>query len=222
VLADIFEKDREFVKPGANATVRYRGREFPARMKDVLPQFDPQSRTLKTRFELDNPGYILRPDMFVDVDLHVEMPAALTVPADAVIDSGKQKTVFVEHGDGNFEPRLIETGWRLADRVEITKGLKSGERVIVAGNFLIDSESRMKLTAVDKAPVAEKAATQKDPVCGMEIDPEAPHAITVQHRGKTWHFCSEGCKKSFEANPDKYAPQNEESAQDAREVRGPA
>ena len=221
VLADIFEKDRNFVKPGAMATVRYRGREFPARMKDVLPQFDPQSRTLKTRFELDNPGYILRPDMFVDVDLHVEMPAALTVPADAVIDSGKQKTVFVEHGDGNFEPRLIETGWRLADRIEITKGLKSGERVIVAGNFLIDSESRMKLTAVGSAPVTEKAAAQRDPVCGMEIDPVAPHAITVQRGGKTWYLCSERCKKTFEANPDKYTPKKV-SAQGTRGARGPA
>ncbi len=69
VMTDIFEKDREFVKPGAMATVRYQGREFQARLSDALPQLDPQTRTLKTRFELDNPGNVLLPDMFVDVEL---------------------------------------------------------------------------------------------------------------------------------------------------------
>jgi len=89
VMTDIFEKDREFLRPGALATVHYRGGELPAPMSDALPQFDPQSRTLKTRFELDNPGDLLRPDMFVDVEVHVDTPAAVTVPADAVIDSGR-------------------------------------------------------------------------------------------------------------------------------------
>jgi membrane fusion protein, copper/silver efflux system len=221
VLTDIFEKDRDFVKPGAVATVRYRGHEFPARLSDVLPQFDPQSRTLKTRFEVDNPGFVLRPDMFVDVEVHVDTPSAVTVPADAVIDSGRRKTVYVEHGSGEFGPRQVETGWRFADRVEIIRGLEPGERIVVGSNFLIDSESRMKLTAVDSPPVAEKAETQKDPVCGMEVDPDSPHAITAQYRGKTWHFCSEGCKRTFQANPDKYAPKKE-SAQDARGALGPA
>ena len=221
VMTDIFEKDREFLKPGARATVRYQGREFQARMSDALPQFDPQSRTLKTRFELDNPGYILRPDMFVNVEVHVEMPAAVTVPADAVIDSGRQKTVFVERGEGMFETRVVETGWRLADSVEITKGLNPGERVVVAGNFLIDSESRMKLTFVASAPATEKTVLQTDPICCMKVDPKNPHAITVQHGGKTWYFCSEGCKKTFEANPERYAPKKV-SAQDDHGERGPA
>ena len=109
-----------------------------------MPQLDSESRTLKTRFELDNPGYIFRPNMFVDVEVQVKMPAAVVVPADAVIDSGRGKTVFVERSSGVFEPVLVETGWRLGDRVEITKGLDPGERIVVSGNFLIDSESRMK------------------------------------------------------------------------------
>lgn len=223
VMTDIFEKDREFVRPGALANVHYRGRELPARMSAVLPQFDPQSRTLKTRFELDNPGYVLRPDMFVDVEIHVDMPAAVTVPADAVIDSGRQKTVFVERGDRMFEPRQVETGWRLADRVEVTNGLKPGERIVVAGNFLIDSESRMKLAAVAVPAMAgdRPAAQEKDPVCRMTVDPKSPKAITTQHNGKTWYFCSDECKKTFEANPEKYAPKKL-SAQDANGVRGPA
>jgi membrane fusion protein, copper/silver efflux system len=99
------------------------------------------------RLELDNPGYALRPDMFVDVEFPVTLPAALAVPADAVLDSGRKKTVFVDRGNGFFEPRQVETGWRIGDRIEITKGLMAGERIVVSGTFLIDSESRMKAAA---------------------------------------------------------------------------
>ena len=78
------------------------------------------------RLEVDNPDYALRPDMFVDVEFPVTLPAALTVPADAVLDSGLKKTVFVDRGNGFFEPRQVETGWRTGDRIEITKGLMAG------------------------------------------------------------------------------------------------
>ena len=71
-------------------------------------------------------------------------PATLVVPADAIVDSGLRKTVFVDRGDGHFEPRLVETGWRMGDDVEVTKGLMPGERIVISGTFFIDSESRMK------------------------------------------------------------------------------
>jgi len=147
VMADLFEKDGELVTPGATAIIRYRDREFPARMSRALPQFDSQSRTLKTRFELDNPGFVLRPDMFVDIGIQVTMPPAITVAADAILDSGRQQTVFVDKGDGYFEPRLVKTGWHLGDRVQVREGLEPGERIVTSGNFLLDSESRMKLAA---------------------------------------------------------------------------
>jgi membrane fusion protein, copper/silver efflux system len=144
VMADIFEKDREFLTPGSMAMVRYRGREIPARMSGALPQFDAQSRTLKTRFDLDNPGFVLRPEMFVDVEVQVSMPAAITVPADAVIDSGLRKTVYLDHGGGFFEARQVKAGWRLGGRVEIIGGLAPGDEIVVSGNFLLDSESRLQ------------------------------------------------------------------------------
>ena len=147
VMTDIFEKDRQFLKPGAKATILYQGRRLQARMSDALPQFDPQSRTLKTRFELDNPGHVLQPDMFVDVEFEAAVPPAVTVPAEAVLDSGLRKTVFVDRGNGYFEPRRVETGWRAGDRVQILEGLMAGERVVISGNFLLDSESRMKSAA---------------------------------------------------------------------------
>jgi membrane fusion protein, copper/silver efflux system len=207
-MSDIFEKDRQFVKPGATATIRYQGREFQAHMSDALPQLDPQTRTLKTRFELDNPGGALLPDAFVDVELRLDTPAAITIPAEAMIDSGLRKTVYVEKGNGTFEPRLVQTGWRMGERVQITAGLEPGERIVVSSNFLIDSESRMKMPAAESHAMTEKHenhGTVKDLICGMDIDPASPHTLKMQHGGKTYYFCSDLCRKSFETNPGQYA-----------------
>jgi Cu(I)/Ag(I) efflux system membrane fusion protein len=105
--------------------------------------------------------------MFVDVDFHISLPPALTVPADAVLDSGRRKIVFVALEGGYFEPREVVTGWRFDDRVEIVKGLAAGEEIVVSGNFLIDSESRMKLATVglmaDPEKEQESSDTEKSP-----------------------------------------------------------
>jgi hypothetical protein len=85
--------------------------------------------------------------MFVNVELPVAFSRALVVPTDAVLDSGLKKTVFVEHGKGVFSPRTVETGRRLDDRVEIVKGLEAGEKIVVSGNFLVNSESRLQEAA---------------------------------------------------------------------------
>ena len=68
----------------------------------------------------------------------------MTVPSEAVLDTGTRKTVFVDHGDGYLDSRQVEIGERMGDRVEILKGLKPGERIVTSGNFLIDSESQLK------------------------------------------------------------------------------
>ena len=107
-----------------------------------------------------------------DVEFPVDLPATLVVPADAIVDSGLRKTVFVDRGNGHFEPRLVETGWRIGDDVEVTKGLSPGERIVISGTFFIDSESRMKATAPRCAPPARRRRCV-DPVCGMHVDPSA-------------------------------------------------
>jgi YHS domain-containing protein len=165
-------------------------------MSDALPQFDAESRTLKTRFELDNPGHLLQADMFVDVEIAVAMPPAVTVPADAVFDSGVRKTVFVDRGQGNFEARRVETGWRVGDRVEIVKGLMEGERIVAAATFLLDSESRMKA-----ASQGGLGSPTEDPICGMAVDEARAAAAgrTVEHGGRTYSFCSDECKRKFQA-----------------------
>jgi membrane fusion protein, copper/silver efflux system len=204
ILADLFENEAKYVKPGALVKVTLPGRQevFHAKVTNVLPQFDPSTRTLKVRLEADNPGYVLRPDMFVDVDLPVTFPPAVTVPADAVLDAGIRKTVFVDLGNGLFEPREVETGWRFANRVEIVKGLEPGERIVVSGNFLIDSESRMELAAAGMSGTLEK-----DPVCGavVSVKKALKEGKASVHQGKTYYFSSSECKEKFDRDPDRYA-----------------
>lgn len=146
ILADAFESDADQIRPGTSARVvhPHQRLSLEARVSRVPPLFDAASRSLKVRLEADNPGYALRPDMFVDVELPIDLPETLVAPADAVLDSGARKTVFVDRGEGIFEPRRVETGWRFGDLVEITSGLEPGERIVVSGNFFVDSESRMK------------------------------------------------------------------------------
>ena len=146
ILADVFENEASFFRPGVEAAVRLPGRDKPLRavMSRVLPVFDSVTRTLKVRLEADNPGYALRPGMFADVELTLRLEAAVTVPAEAVLQSGRRAVVFVERSDGIFEPRAIEPGWRLGGRVEIVAGLEAGERIALDGTFLLDSESRLR------------------------------------------------------------------------------
>ena len=116
ILADLFEDEAQYIKPGekVRVTYPYQKKTFEATVSEVLPIFDPVSRTLKVRLETENPGYMLRPDMFVDVDFPVKLPPSINVPVEAVLDSGLTQTVFVDQGDGFFEPRKVETGWRWA------------------------------------------------------------------------------------------------------------
>jgi RND family efflux transporter MFP subunit len=149
VLAEVFGKDAEAFRPGAKARVTLpdTGESFQATVSDVLPEVDPTTRVLKPRLIVDNPAFKLRPEMFVNVELPVSMPAGLSVPADAVVNSGLSKRVFVETSAGHFEARSVETGWRINDRVQILKGVREGETVVASGTFLVDSESRLQVAA---------------------------------------------------------------------------
>jgi Cu(I)/Ag(I) efflux system membrane fusion protein len=123
------------------------GRVFNARIDFIQPQVDPMTRTLKVRLNMDNPGVMLKPDMYADVDFLVNIPSKLTVPADAVLNAGDRQTVFIDRGNGYLEPRQVKTGEREGDRIQILSGLSGGERVVTSGNFLVDSESQMKAAA---------------------------------------------------------------------------
>jgi RND family efflux transporter MFP subunit len=147
VVADVFENDAPNVRVGQSVVVGLpseNGKGFMARVSYIQPQIDPATRTLKVRIEAANPAMQLKPDMFVDVEFQSASQRKLTVPAEAVLDAGQRKTVFVDQGNGNLEPRQVEIGERTGNRIEILKGLKAGERIVTSGNFLIDAESQLK------------------------------------------------------------------------------
>jgi Cu(I)/Ag(I) efflux system membrane fusion protein len=172
ILADVFENEAQYLRPGLQVRVTLPGqnRSVQGRVSDVLPQFDTAARTFKARIEVENPGYVLRPDMFVDVQLPVAFPRSIVVPAGALLDSGQKKTVFIERGEGLFSPRVVETGRRFDDRVEIVKGLEAGERIVVSGNFLISSESRLQEAGEQYAPAADPQPQRQDGNKGAEND----------------------------------------------------
>jgi len=139
--------------------------------------------------------------MFVDVELPLSLAEAIVVPAEAVLDAGLRQTVFVDRGNGYFEPRNVHIGSHVGDQVQVVQGLTAGERIVTSGTFLLDSESRMKLAA---AGVQGMPLT--DPVCGMTVDEGKAKAAkrVSEYQGKVYGFCSDGCKKRFDADPAKY------------------
>lgn len=147
ILADVFETDLSKIQMGRAATVTLpyeNGRTLTAKVSYIQPQLDPQTRTAKIRLEAANPGGKLKPDMFVQVEFQVSVPGRMAVPADAVLNTGLRKTVFVDRGNGDLEPRQVEIGQRFGDRIQIVNGLRAGERVVSSGAFLIDSEAQLK------------------------------------------------------------------------------
>lgn len=149
IVAELLANQVQYFRPGTVARVTLPGgrKVASARVSDVLPQVDPITRGIKLRLEADNPGLALRPEMFVDVAMPLQTPSALTIPEDAVLDSGLKRRVFVDQGNGFFESREVETGWHCNGRVQIVKGLREGESVVAPGAFLVDSESPLRTDA---------------------------------------------------------------------------
>ena len=154
IMADVFEADMAKIQQGQSAFVtlpNVAARGFTARVDNIQPQVDPTTRTLKVRLDAPNPDMRLKPDMFVNVEFRIGGPARVTVPTEAVVNTGTRQTVFVDHGDGLFEPRAVQIGDRIGDRIQVLSGLKAGERVVASGTFLIDSEAQLKNAVVTSA-----------------------------------------------------------------------
>ncbi len=148
VEADLYEREMASMRVGRTATVTldaYPGERFTGRVSYVYPYVDEQSRTARVRLELANRGGRLKPGMYANVE--VASPArgpSLTVPSDAVVDSGRAQFVFLSLGDGYFEPRRVQAGRRVDGVVEILEGLSAGDRVASGATFFIDSESQLR------------------------------------------------------------------------------
>ena len=147
-VIDLAERDLGVVSVGQPVIVRarsYPGREFAGKVSVIYPQLNKDTRTARIRIELSNPDFALLPDMFVDAEIDTGNPeAVLAVPESAVLDTGSRQAVFVDKGEGRFEPRDVKIGHRGGGYVEIREGVAEGEPVVVAANFLIDAESNLK------------------------------------------------------------------------------
>jgi Cu(I)/Ag(I) efflux system membrane fusion protein len=145
IYASVFESDLPWVSPGMAAEVELPGGEKRSiQVESIAPALDPATRTANLRLRLNDSPASLRPGMFLPVRLRSETEAKLVIPAEALIDTGAESLVFVETAPGNYEPRRVQVGRRGSGEVEILGGLSEGERIVSSGNFLIDSESRLR------------------------------------------------------------------------------
>ncbi|GJL58840.1 MAG: hypothetical protein NPIRA03_16970 [Nitrospirales bacterium] len=147
VLADLYEYEIQDVELGQEATITlpyFSGEVFEGKVTYIYPVLEPKTRTVKVRYELPNPKWKLKPQMFANVEMKIPLGERLVVPNTAVLDSGTEQLVFVDTGEGMFDPRPVKTGIRTRDWYEIIEGLEPDEQVVTYGNFLIDSESSLK------------------------------------------------------------------------------
>ena len=148
VVADVNEQDIGKVATGRRAQVRinaYPDKRFEGVVTYVYPTLKQETRTVSVRLELANPGALLKPGMYAQVELASGATAkVVAVPVSAVIDSGVRRVVIVQTGEGRFEPRAVELGDRSEEWVEVRSGVKEGESVVVTANFLIDAESNLR------------------------------------------------------------------------------
>jgi Cu(I)/Ag(I) efflux system membrane fusion protein/cobalt-zinc-cadmium efflux system membrane fusion protein len=148
VEADIYEQDLPLIAVGQPAAVTldaYPGEQFRGRAAYIYPFVEERTRTVRVRFEFANARSRLKPGMFANVTLQAPAGSGLTVPANALLDSGTLQRVFVAKGGGYFDPRPVRVGRRLGgDRVEILEGLNEGEQVAMGAAFFLDSESQLR------------------------------------------------------------------------------
>jgi Cu(I)/Ag(I) efflux system membrane fusion protein len=147
VEIDVFENEVPYIRVGQSVEIRSameHGAAFTGRINFIYPFHDPKSHTVKARVEMPNPTFKLKPDMFVNAIIRVPLVKGIILPTTAVIDTGKRQVVWVETSTGMFEPRDVQVGERIEDKVQILSGIKTGDKVAVSGGYLIDSESQLK------------------------------------------------------------------------------
>lgn len=147
VIADVPEYDAASVWKGASARVRVRtlpGKVFEGVINLIYPEVQTQTRTTKVRIELPNPDGLLLANMYAEVEIESgAVDPVVAVPNSAIVDTGDRQVVFVDKGEGRFEPRDVSLGIRGEDKTEVTKGIDVGDRVVVSANFLLDAESNL-------------------------------------------------------------------------------
>jgi multidrug efflux pump subunit AcrA (membrane-fusion protein) len=165
VQADVYEQDLPYIKLGQEATVTLSylsDREFRGRVTYIYPNVDEKTRTARVRMEFHNPGYFLKPGMFATVKIVSELePSALLIPDMAILRSGEKTTVFVALEGGKFDPRAVTLGPQAEnDEYQVLSGLREGERIVVSGQFMLDSESQLR-EAIEKMSEPSRASARE-------------------------------------------------------------
>nr|WP_210300484.1 efflux RND transporter periplasmic adaptor subunit [Mycoplana azooxidifex] len=147
VIADVPEFEATTIRQGAHATVKVRnlpGKTFDGTINLIYPELQSQTRTARVRIELSNADGLLLANMYAEVEIASgDATPVVAVPNSAVIDTGDRQVVFVDKGEGRFEPRDVALGVRGDERTEIRKGVEAGEKIVVSANFLLDAESNL-------------------------------------------------------------------------------
>ena len=147
VWAQFYQDELPMLKkdlPVTITTSSYPGEKFNGKISVIDPFLNDALRTGRVRVDVENPDLKLRPDMYVDVELTMEMGEGIAVPVPAVLPTGKHNIVFVDKGQGRLEPRFIELGRKYGEFYEVKNGLKQTERVVTSANFLIDAEAKVQ------------------------------------------------------------------------------
>lgn len=211
VLFDVYEQDVGWLATGQAVTVSVEalpGTSFTGRLAFISPDLDGMSRTLKARVDLPNPDHQLKPGMFARGIVKVRSPQpVLTIPASAVLHTGKRAIVYVQSPDDEsvFEGRVVKLGPRAGDRYVVASGLTEGERVVSRGAMRIDSSLQILAKPSMMSMPSESAGTETRPqthcpVQGNEID----RTVFTDYRGYRIYFCCPGCDEEFLKIPEVY------------------
>jgi RND family efflux transporter MFP subunit len=168
VLLDIYEYELPYVRVGMPVMLTLRSQpaqSIAGTVSYIYPYLDNQTRTNKVRVEFDNPELRFKPDMYATAEIHAALGDRLAVPKDAVLDSGTRQIVFVASGDGFFQPRQVHLGERGDEYAEVLDGVNEGEQVVVAANFMVDSESQLKAALSAMGPMEGMPGME-----GMKMD----------------------------------------------------
>ena len=152
VYVNVPQSYAHLVKPGQEVTVTsssYPGEKFRGQITLIDPFIDNVKRTGRVRLDIQNSDLKLKPDMYVDLVLDMDMGRSLVVPVSAIIPTGKRNIAFVDKGDGKLEPRVLELGGKFGEVYAVKSGLNEGERVVASANFLIDAESKIQGALID-------------------------------------------------------------------------
>lgn len=188
VYANVFQEAIGRLRPGDPAQVTvdaYPGREFNGHVDQILPQVDPTTRTVRVRLIFRNPGVVLKPGMYVNVDINLPLGKQLVIPTSAVLQSGSRAIAFIDHGEGNLEPREIQIGPQIGDSTVVLKGLQPGDHIVSSANFLVDSEAQLQAALGSFNPPQQNANSVKQPAKAEQIKIEMTTDPSTPQKGRS-------------------------------------